>query len=367
MSTGEFSEVDHDLLADYLGGALDGTLEQAEIARLVAQDPGWAQAHATLAPALDRVRAELAGWGEPAPELPPEIADRIRTALTVAEHVEPDHPTPVGDEPTVAASLRPVVPSPDAGGAPDVAGEAESTGGRTAVVPVQPPGGSRRPGGTPRPGQERSLPSRPGRRRRRWARVAGPVALAAATVVGLGALQLSRSSHGDDSASVTAYRDPGASPVVPHAYPPDAATDAAPERGTADAASAPFQIVGEAESSGNDYTPETLAGLSPAIRQFSTRSEPTLGGQSEERLPGQGDLARLGDRPALSACLTEISVEHGGTPLVVDVVDYAHFEGLPALVVRFTDVSGGQWAWVSGPECGVPGSGADARYHTRVG
>ncbi|WP_373688915.1 hypothetical protein [Verrucosispora sioxanthis] len=41
MSAGEFSEVDHDLLADYLGGALDGTPEHAEIARRVAQDPAW--------------------------------------------------------------------------------------------------------------------------------------------------------------------------------------------------------------------------------------------------------------------------------------------------------------------------------------
>ncbi|GIJ79497.1 hypothetical protein SAMN05443287_107145 [Micromonospora phaseoli] len=370
MSTGEFSEVDHDLLADYLGGALDGTLEQVEIARLVAQDPAWAQAHALLAPALEDVRAELAGWGESAPELPPEIADRIRTALAVAEDVDL---TATDDESAVAAPLRPVVPPPGAVGKPDVAGEPdpagkpESTGGKAAVVPVQPLGGSRRPGGTPRPGQERSVPSRPGRRRRRWARVAGPVALAAATVVGLGALQLSRANHGDDAASGTAYSDRGASPVVPQASPPDSAADAAPERASAAAALPPFQIVGEAQRSGTDYTPQTLSGMMPAVGPFSTKSEPAIGGQSDERLPGPGDLARLGEGPALNACLAEISAEHGGTPLVVDVVDYARFEGLPALVVRFTDGSGAQWAWVSGPECGVPGSGSDARYRTQVG
>nr|WP_230417150.1 hypothetical protein [Micromonospora tarapacensis] len=357
------------MLADYLGGALDGTPEQGGVARLVAQDPAWAQAHALLAPALDGVRAELAEWGAPAAELPAEIADRIRTALTAdlpaAANANAagtdDHPTVGGPE--VAAPSRLVTA---AAGITGDADEPEAAGGKVAAVPPQPLRGSRRPGGTPRPGQERSVPSRPGRRRR-WARLAGPVALAAATVVGLGALQLSRPDQGDEAATGTALNDRGASPVVPHGYlPQESATDAATGRAPA-AARPSFRIVDAPQRSGTDYTPEALLGAVPPIRQFSTGTEPEAGGQSEERLPGPGDLTRLGDQRALNACLAEIGAEHGGGPLAFEVIDYARFQGLPALVVRFTDVSGGQWAWVSGPECGVPGSGSDPRYRTRVG
>ena len=36
--------VDHDLLADYVGGALDGTPEQERIAGLIAASPEWGRA-----------------------------------------------------------------------------------------------------------------------------------------------------------------------------------------------------------------------------------------------------------------------------------------------------------------------------------
>ncbi|MEV2237782.1 hypothetical protein [Micromonospora sp. NPDC049891] len=373
MSTGEFSEVDHDLLADYLGGALDGTTEHAEITRLVTQDPAWADAHALLATAVDSVRAELAGWGEPTPELPPEIADRISAALADAAPLA----APIAEDASaVAASEDPEIAAADPEG-PEIAGDSamdgpgsESPGGKVALVPAQPLGGPRRPGGPLRPGQDRTASSRPGRRRRRWARVAGPVALAAAAVVGLGALQLFQPGQGDDVATDTALNDRAASPAVPHAYPQDsagqAATKSAPERATA-AAGAPYRVVGPPQRSGTDYTAEALARMTPSIRQFSSSGEPGLGAQNHERLPAPGDLARLGDQTALSACLAEIGAEHGGGQLVFDVIDYARFQGLPALVLQFTDASGANWAWVSGPECGVPGSGSDARYRTRVG
>ena len=70
MTGREFREVDHDLLADYVGGALDGTPERDRVARLVAEDAAWADAHATLAPAMARVHDELTGWGAAAPEMP---------------------------------------------------------------------------------------------------------------------------------------------------------------------------------------------------------------------------------------------------------------------------------------------------------
>ncbi|MFY1573696.1 hypothetical protein ACN26Z_02250 [Verrucosispora sp. WMMD703] len=365
MSTGEFSEVDHDLLADYLGGALDGTPEHAEITRLVTQDPAWADAHALLGPAVDNVRAELAGWGEPTLELPPEISDRISAALAAADPLTA--PTTEA-APTTAASEQELATG-DGIAAVEGPGS-EPTGGKLTIVPTQPLGGPRRPGGPLRPGQDRSSSSRPGRRRRRWARVAGPVALAAAAVVGLGALQLFQPGGGDDVATDTALNERAVSPAVPHAYPQDSAgqpgTKSAPER-AAVASGAPYRVVGPPQRSDTDYTPEALAGLTPSVRQFSTDGDPGLGAENQERLPAPGDLTRLGDQTALSACLAEIGAEHRGGPLTFEVIDYARFQGLPALILRFTDASGTNWAWVSGPECGVPGSGSDARYRTRVG
>ncbi|WP_433530572.1 hypothetical protein ACQPYA_31340 [Micromonospora sp. CA-263727] len=369
MSTGEFSGVDHDLLADYLGGALDGTPEEAEVARLVAQDPAWAQAHALLAPAVDGVRAELAAWGSPAPEMPAALADRILAALDAgfptAENAASagagsgDH-----DLAGVGSPAVPVTGSADDPVSPADASDPVPVGAVSTVVPAQPLGGPRRSTGTTRPGQERPAPTRPGRRRRRWVRVAGPVALATVAVFGLGALQLARPNQGADTTAGTALSDPG--PAAPHAYGSDESGErAATEPDRAMASATPFRIASPPQSTGTDYTAETLAAAT-ATQPFATKVEPEISVQSE-RLAVPGDLERLGDQAALSACLAEIGTEHGFRPLVFDVVDYARFEGHPALVVRFTDGTGAHWAWVSGPECGIPGSGSDTRYRTRVG
>ncbi|BCB80600.1 hypothetical protein Pflav_070100 [Phytohabitans flavus] len=81
MTGQEFSEVDFDLLADYVGGALDGTPEEAVVARRIAEEPTWAQAHAALVEATGSVEASLVAWGESAEPMPAEVADRIATAL----------------------------------------------------------------------------------------------------------------------------------------------------------------------------------------------------------------------------------------------------------------------------------------------
>ncbi|MEV6691314.1 hypothetical protein AB0M35_07585 [Micromonospora sp. NPDC051196] len=351
MTAGEFSEVDHDLLADYLGGALEGTPEQAEIARLIAQDPSWARAHALLAPAVAEVRTDLLGWGESTLEMPAEIADRIHAALDAA-----DLPAALPDDgdTDLLVSDAPAVGS-------DHTDDHASTGiGRPSLVPAQPLGG-RRPGGTPRPGQDRTA-TRPGRRSRRWARVAGPVALAAAAVVGLGALQLVRPDQGGDTAAGTALSD---QVVTPYAQerpdgPEQAAAGAWPERSSVPGGT-------PQRHTETDYTPQELATEPDAkISTFAGPEAPDASASSE-RMAGPADLARLDDQSALTACLADIGTEHGSPPLVFEDIEYARFQGLPALVVRFTDASGTRWAWVSGPECGIPGSGSDSRYRTRVG
>ncbi|MEU1836479.1 hypothetical protein [Micromonospora chersina] len=323
MTSREFSEVDHDLLADYLGGALDGTPEQATVAGLVEQDPAWAEAYAALARAVALVDADLAAWAaEPAPELPPTVADRIDAALAGAG------PAPTGD----------LVSDP---GEPDSA---------PAVVPAQPSRNTHPAGGTGRPGRNTG----PGRRSRRWARLAGPVALAAASVTAVGF-------------GVSHLVDAGAGRTT-------AAGDSAGSRADRDAAplaAAPFRTTGPARHSGTDYTPE---GLSQPLAVFGAPSpslgggkENAPGGEDEHRVGAGATLSRLAAPEALASCLSAIGGEHAAGPLTVDLVDYARFRGSPALVVTFTDAGGARWAWVSGPECGVPGSGADTRFTTRVG
>ncbi|MET8834096.1 hypothetical protein ABZV78_09295 [Micromonospora sp. NPDC004540] len=318
MTSREFSEVDHDLLADYLGGALDGTPEQATVAGLVERDPAWGEAYADLARAVELVHADLAGWAaEPAPELPPTVADRITAALAGAG------PAPTAD---------PTEPGP----AP-------------AAVPAQPSRGAQPAGATGRPGRNTG----PGRRSRRWTRLAGPVALAAASVTAVGF-------------GVSHLVDAGVGRVT-------GAADNAGSRADGEAApmaAAPFRTTGPARHSGTDYTPEALFGLRTGVAGPSaTANEKSsaAGGQDARRLSEATGLERLARPEALAVCLSDIGTEHGAGPLTVDLVDYARFQGSPALVVTFTDGGGARWAWVSGPECGVPGSGADTRYTARVG
>ncbi|MCZ7440658.1 hypothetical protein O7598_30010 [Micromonospora sp. WMMC241] len=327
MSSRQFSEVDHDLLADYLGGALDGTPEQATVARLVEQEPAWAEAYDALARATDLVHADLAAWAaEPTPELPVAVSDRITAALAGAG------------------------PAPVAGHVPDAPGREATT-----TVPAQPVRATRPPGPASRSERHRG----PGRRSRRWGRVAGPVALAAASVAAAG-LGVSWLTNAGGYGDTTADR---------------AAGEAAPAVG------APYRTTGPAVRSGTDWTPERfapgvggatkgparpdMAGPSGAAKDG--RESPFSAATEEKRLSAPGGTDRL-DRPeALAACLTAIGAEHGATPLTVDLVDYARFQGAPALVVTFSDAGGSRWGWVSGPECGVPGSGADTRFRTRVG
>ncbi|MGC4865869.1 hypothetical protein ACLQ3B_10610 [Micromonospora sp. DT53] len=335
MTTEGFREVDADLLADYLGGALDGTPQQDEVAQLVSADPSWAEAYALLVPAVTEVRTDLTRWAEPFPEMPSAITDRLLAALASAE--------PTNDSTEHAPSVDP-------------AGDA----GTSFVVPAQ--GGSGRRAAVRTPvGSERGASTGPGRRQRGWARRGAPVAAAAIAViaVALGLNQLSMGAS-DDSGGTNAMNRPASAPE-------DAAGAAA------------FRTTGPALRSGTNYTPQTLGNAygpdAHSAPVTSRATGETTGGQPEVdaeggRRPspdGSDQLARLTDETALTTCLAGVAAEHGSAPLVVEAVDYARFQGDQALVIHFTDTTGARWAWVSGPECGVPGSGADSRYSARVG
>nr|WP_204342737.1 hypothetical protein [Micromonospora terminaliae] len=307
------------MLADYLGGALDGTPEQATVARLVEHDPAWGEAHSALARALELVDADLAGWAAaPTPELPPAVADRITAALAGAG------PAPTGE----------------------LASDPAEPGSTPAAVPAQPHRGTHPASAAGRKDRNTG----PGRRARRWARLAGPVALAAASVtaVGFGVSHL----VGTGAGRMTAATDNAGSRA---------------DGGAAPMAAAPFQTTGPARQSGIDYTPDSLSRVGVAGPSTLESGKASSAEGDGRRLSEAFGLDRLARPEALAACLSEIGAEHHSGPLAVDLVDYARFQGSPALVVTFTDAGGTRWAWVSGPECGVPGSGADTRFTTRVG
>lgn len=78
--------------------------------------------------------------------------------------------------------------------------------------------------------------------------------------------------------------------------------------------------------------------------------------------PVPEELRRLQDPQARAACLNAVVGEYGGQ---VALVDYARFEGRPALVVIVdgTRLGAGKRLVVAvGPDCGIGGAIADELY-----
>lgn len=320
MTGAEFSAVDFDLLADYVGGALAGTPEEAEVAARVAADPAWRAAHDELSTAMAAVGSDLNAWGAAAEPMPADLVARLDFALASPAA----DPSPI--DPELAAPTRPyVVPSPAS---------------------------DRHPVAVP----SRSLSGRSRRRRMRWA---APLAAAAGVIafLGIGAGYLANRSQGvNDSATSSAA---GSS-----------------------AENAPMMQSGpvglpsgdQIQSTGTDYTRGTLA-LDPP-RALSKPDDSTGGSRAATHVPSpdkadaagslDSALARLRAPQPLLDCLTAITSENAGGPITVQTVDYARYAGNPALVIRFT-AANGSFAWASGPDCGTPGAGAATLDKVKVG
>lgn len=264
MTGAEFEGVDFDLLADFVGGALDGTPDEDRVATLVAEDPRWQAAFDALVPAMTAVGGALEAF-DPEP-MPTELADRLDTLLR---------------SPETPAELASVVP--------------------TNVV---------------------DLASR--RRARRWA---APLAVAAAVIAfaGFGATWWSA----DQSASSE-----------------DAASSAMSAERAADL---PFAVT----SSGLDYSAATL-GESPMNAPMAGADEETAAVHTQK----SAGLSRLEVPAELLTCIDAITRENSSGTVSVETVDYARFDGRPAVIVRFS-AANGLWVWAVGPECGTPGAGAD--------
>jgi len=336
VSAGQPSEVDLDLLADYVGGALDGT-DQQKVARLIAQDPAWQQAHAWLVRTSEDVRDVLAEWGTVPTPMPADVVGRLTAALATA--------------------------TADAAATADATATADDRAGRgRADRRVGAPREFERPERGSRPPTRRDTATagrmdrtkRPttGRRMRRWVT---PLAVLAALIAfaGLGVAYLT----GDDRAVVsgTALRDDSAEGG---AGAPASATTPSQQF----AASLPVRLL----STGTDYTRASLGGQVNALRLTDARATAKGSGTTElSRGPAAPGAAPGPD--SIAGCVTAVTAAHGRGTLSVEWVDAATFEGLPALVVVFADRTGERWAWVVSPECGRPKVGAATRYSARVG
>ncbi|GAB3148637.1 hypothetical protein GCM10027290_33650 [Micromonospora sonneratiae] len=380
MTAGQFGEVDFDLLADYVGGALTDAPVEAEVARLIATVPAWSQAYAELVTAMETVQGSLASWGDIPEVMPSDVTDRLTAALAAAGPIAappgPGHeaePDRVTDRPEVAVD-RPDLAAdrPDlTADRPDVVTDRSDRVTDRAAAAAGSPGQPGtdvldRPGRGPAvvPGDETRGPGRRAvRSRRRWSRLAGPVAIAAAVAAfsGFGISRLTGSDSQQDTASAPrgagAEHLPNNSNRSPDTYGTPRVILELPN-------SAPL-------ASGSDYTPGTLANRVTALGKPSITVEGAEGGPDLAPEPGRvkavGGLHRLADTEALTTCLHAVATDHAGGQLTVNFVDYASFQGSPAVVVSFTDGAGARWVWVVGPECGVSSSGADTRYRTRVG
>jgi hypothetical protein len=302
MTSDKLGPVDIDLLADYIGGALDGPRE-AEVARLIDEDPRWRETYDLLVPGMAAVGAELTALGAAPEPMPADLADRLAASFASPTTIDP-------------ALTEPAEPHLEA-----------SPARHLSSVPGT---------GVDRPARKR--------KRLRWA---APIAVAAGVLAfaGFGADYLAGQSGGsEDAASTAGGSAENAAPMV--ARDSGATTGLVAEPGDE-------QII----SSGTDYGSAQLSQAAGARGTApNTTDESAAPRGAAEYDPAE--LRRLRVRAALLACLEAISRENGQGPIEVQTVDYARFQGAPAVVVRFVS-NGMTLAWAVGPDCGAAGGGAD--------
>jgi len=333
VTGGEFRDVDRDLLADYVGGALDGTVDGTTVECRIAADPAWAAAHSELVAALQTVESVLAVWGGAPEPIPPDVVVRLSAALA-AEGLREPH---VGHLPADRRSAS------------------QSTSRTSQLRPSRPALAGRHPDG---PATAGGHPSRPiaaagRRRRRRWPRLAA-LATAMAAFAGIGLNQLLSGTIVRDAGTVAEGGQAVAAPE-PDSETPHALLEPLP-----------YQVL----VSGTDYQRATLVpAMLLAGQRVAATTTPGVGQDTSVELDPTpvAELAALTDPTMLTTCFDAIRVEHAKGAVAVEFIDYATFDGAPALMIAFTDPTDARWAWVSGPGCGQPGAGADTRHSTQVG
>jgi hypothetical protein len=334
---------DLDHLADYVGGALAGTPAEREVAGLIERDPAWQAAYDALAEASVAVSTDLASLGRTPEPVPADVAERITAALATATRARtaPETDTaPESDTTPESDTAEPVGTE----GAPDPtpAGTGPVTRRTLSVVPGE--GGSRR----------------------RWRRWAGPVAAAAAVLAfcgfGLRVLPEFAADHtdtlsGSDGGGSRNQDAPAGAPAAESAkdalarLPIRQLTASGTDYGRNDVGTAARALAADAATGRESGKPQRSFSSDPGVSEFNVAPP----------------LRRLTAPAALSDCLAAIGAEHPRPATAIELVDYAAFEGAPALTVVFTDATGERRVWVAGPDCGLPGAGADTRYQANVG
>lgn len=277
--------VDHDLLADYVGGALEGTPDEDRVAHLVAEDPQWRAAAADLRGALSLVSADLSVLSDTPEPMPADVAARFDELLASPEFA-----------PTTAAAPR--------------SGVGERTLDRT--------------GRGTRAGAVRRAP-------RRWIK---PVVVAAG-VLALAGIVLPLGSLGMSAQEAGTMADAPAPATVPQVAAGRVPTSA----------------------SGFDYRRDLswLGARSSATAKDSASAEtfstPDDGAMRNFSAAPAGLERLTGSPTALDRCLNAVGAALPGT---VTSVDFARFEGRPAVVMMVDTASGGWWV-AAGPDCGVNG------------
>lgn len=315
--------VDLDLLADHAAGLLDPDVA-AEVDRLIHEDTEWARVDAALRSTGPTLAAQLRDLGERAEPMPADAAERLEATLA-GLRADAALPGPSADAALSGLPADGALPQSAADGAlsrptTDVAHDTVDDGGRVVPITDAP---SRRLGTRDDPAA---------RRRSRRRSIAGWTSAAAAVAaIVVGGLAL-----GGELTGRTGGATDGTAPPRP-----SAATGLS-------GAPAPAVF-----ASGRDYTRQDVIQAAALGAQRHVDAGPV------PQVPEQ--LRRLRDPAALDGCLHAVIHVHGGT---VSTLDYARFEGGPALVVvlREPDQAGTRRVVVAGPDCGQPGAGTDERY-----
>jgi hypothetical protein len=108
-------------------------------------------------------------------------------------------------------------------------------------------------------------------------------------------------------------------------------------------------------ASGLDYRRDTA--WSAAAAEPGLGAQDTTTDRKSAQLTIPPELARLNDPSARQDCLNLITRLYGGRP---QSVDYARFEGSPALIIVYTDELSGRPVRLvaAGPNCGLNGDPA---------
>lgn len=277
--------VDHDLLADYVGGALEGTPEQERVAGLIATSPEWGHAAEELTAALDAVQHDLSVFAASPEPMPQDVAARFDGLFD----------------------------------------------------------GPRRD-----PLESRVVARHSGRAKaKKWKKWSAPVAIMAVVLglFGLGKLPsfvsqtMNEAADGGKNSNLTAEA-PGAAPQGPV---PTTASGRMYERSSV--------AKSLAITPGSSRT---------ADGGFERQDSSTTAQAPPGALVVPPPLQRLIDPIALQECLNAVARVVPGR---VELVDYAYFEGSPALVITITSANG-PWLFVAGGNCGQ--LGPDEKFQTSL-